>query len=456
MRTSPCLYTFLLLSVFSFSCKKSSFLNANPDQSLLVPGTLPDCQALLDDDRVINGFGNSGYPSLGETGSDDYTVSPEQYGAYSAIDQQAVIWARTIYTSGEVNDWDLPYRVVYTANVVLTALDNINPGDNQLTTWKNIRGSALFYRAFAFYQLAQIFAPTYDSSTAGTDWGLPLRLSADANEQLSRATVQQTYDRILQDLSNARTLLPKDTLGFPTRPSRAAVYGLLSRVYLSARDYHLSLLYADSCLQLQHALMNYDTISTTALFPFNRFNSEVIFSAAYFSSGPSATYKSYVDSFLLQSYQTDDLRKKLFFKFGNYFFGRYDQEGYNFSGIATDEMWLTRAECYARAGNTTDAMNDLNNLLQTRWAAGAFIPYTATDANDALQQILLERRKELLFRGTRWTDLRRLNKDTRTALALTRTVNNVAYTLPPGDPRYVYAIPDNVLSFNPGMPQNQR
>jgi hypothetical protein len=421
-----------------------------------VPATLQDCQALLDDDRVINGYGNSGYPSLGETGSDDYTVSSMQYNAYSYIDQQATIWADQIHTTEEVNDWALPYRVVFTANVVLNTLDNINSEKDQLPTWKGIRGSALFCRAFAYYQLAQIFAPAYDSSTAGTDWGLPLRLSTDVDEKFSRATVQQTYDQILRDLTEAGTLLPKDSSWYPTRPSRTAVYGLLSRVYLSARNYPLCLLYTDSCLQFQHALMNYDTISTTALFPFQRFNPEVIFSAAYFSSGPSATYKSYVDSLLIQSYQTNDLRKELFFKLGNFFFGRYDEEGYSFAGIATDEMWLTRAECYARTGNTTAAMNDINNLLVTRWAAGAFIPYTATDANDALRQILRERRKELLFRGTRWTDLRRLNKDPRTALTLTRTVNGIVYTLAPNDPRYVYPIPDDVLSYNPGMPQNQR
>ena len=119
-------------------------------------------------------------------------------------------------------------------------------------------------------------------------------------------------------------------------------------------------------------------------------------------------------------------------------------------------MYLIRAESYARKGDTQSAMSDLNTLLSARWTSEAFTQLTATDASDALRQILLERRKELLYRGLRWTDLRRLNKNPATAVTLTRVVGMQTYTLPPGDPRYVYAIPDNVISFDPTMPQNIR
>lgn len=435
-------------------CKKSAFLDTDPDQSQVVPSGIADCQSLLDNDQVMNGFGSSGYPSLGEIGSDDYYVSSAQYKRYALTDQHAAIWAAGIYSgAGDVVDWDLPYRVVFYANEVLQELGDLSR--TPAADWNNAEGSAFFYRAFAFYQLAQIFAPVYDSSSAGTDWGIPLRRSADVSEKITRATVQQTYDRITGDLANALPLLPDVPASYPTRPSRAACYGLLARVYLSADDYTKALAYSDSCLQIRHALMNYDTVMPAGLFPFYRWNSEIIFSAEYYPAGPSANTLSYTDSTLLASYQPGDLRKGLFFQYG-YFLGRYDEEGYCFCGLATDEMYLTRAECYARTGNTAAAMNDLNTLLQARWAAGSFIALTATDGQDALRQILMERRKELLFRGLRWTDLRRLNRDPGTAVTLTRTVNGQVYTLPPNDKRYVYPIPDNVLSFNPGMPQNPR
>jgi hypothetical protein len=91
----------------------------------------------------------------------------------------------------------------------------------------------------------------------------------------------------------------------------------------------------------------------------------------------------------------------------------------------------------------------------TRWAKGTFIPFTASSSDDALIQILNERRKELLYRGLRWTDLRRLNKDPRFAITLKRIINGVSYTLPPNDNRYAWPIPDNEIALT-NMPQNER
>jgi hypothetical protein len=83
------------------------------------------------------------------------------------------------------------------------------------------------------------------------------------------------------------------------------------------------------------------------------------------------------------------------------FRGYYDYGGNQYTGIATDEIYLIRAECLARSGNTSDALKDLNNLLAKRWKTGiTFTPIQATNADDALVKILAERKKELLFRGT--------------------------------------------------------
>ena len=455
MHVRPLLSLFLLQALLYGACKKGTFLDTHPDQSITIPNSIVDCQALLDNDVVMNGYGGFGYPSLGETGSDDYYVTGLQYGQYKATDQHAAIWDTDIYADEEVNDWALPYRTVLYANVALEGLKAIHPPSEKQAAWNNARGSALFFRAFAYYQLAQIFAPVYDSGTATQAWGLPLRKSTDVNEKFTRASVQETYDQVINDLLAAEPLLP-DAPQSPTRPSRAAVYALLSRVYLSAGAWSMALLYAGSCLELQPALLDYNTLDPNNPLPFTRSNPEVIFGAAYSSSGPSVVGLSLTDSILFASYEPNDLRKALFFKSGRYFFGWYDEQAYAFCGLATDEVYLTRAECYARTGDAAAAMDDLNHVLGTRWVSGTFIPHTAFDATDALHQVLLERRKELLYRGLRWTDLRRLNKDTSMAITLSRTVNGTAYTLPPNDPRYVYAIPEEVMSHNPQMHQNDR
>jgi hypothetical protein len=419
-----------------------------------IPTSITDCQALMDNDINMNGYGGGGFPSLGETGSDDYYVSSAFYSQYTPTDQHAVVWAQDIYTETEVNDWDLPYRTVLYSNVVLQALAALHPSQEEQDGWNNAEGSAYFFRGFAYFQLAQIFAKPYDNSTAVTDLGLPLRKTTDVNEKFQRVSVQTTYDTIITDLSMALRFLPDSTL-YITRPSKAAAYGMLARVYLSAGNYSMALLYADSCLQLKRTLLDYNTVPPGNILPFTRTNPEVIFGAAMYRTGPCTPGRSFADSLLLAAYQSNDLRKTLFFK-GGRFFGMYDEDGFAFCGLATDELYLTRAECYARTGNTAAALTDLDSLMIKRMSSGTFTPYTAIDAGDALRQVLQERRKELLYRGLRWTDLRRLNKDASTAITLTRMVNNTSYTLPPNDPKYVYAIPTVVLKANQPMQDNTR
>jgi starch-binding outer membrane protein, SusD/RagB family len=93
--------------------------------------------------------------------------------------------------------------------------------------------------------------------------------------------------------------------------------------------------------------------------------------------------------------------------------------------------------------------------MSHRLLAGTFTGYSIADAAAALDTILVERRKELAFRGIRWSDLRRLNKEGRN-ITLTRNLNGMSYTLTPNSNLYTLPIPPDVLSFNPGMQQNPR
>jgi hypothetical protein len=225
-------------------------------------------------------------------------------------------------------------------------------------------------------------------------------------------------------------------------------------------NYTLSYQYSDACLAQYNSLIDYNTLNPGTQSLISRtYLAEDIFHSrlnGYAINQPNS--KSIADTLLYGSYTANDLRKTVFFTpyRGDYYFrGTYDTKGYVYSGIATDEVYLIRAESNARLGNTGAAMNDLNTLLITRWKTGTFVPYTAVSAQDALQQILTERRKELLYRGLRWTDLRRLNKDNRFAVTLIRILNGVTYTLPPNDPRYAWPIPDNEIQLS-GLQQNAR
>jgi hypothetical protein len=455
-------YSWLIFYLFAAACSKDKFLSAPPDQSQVVPSSLEDLQAILDNDLVMNGSGNYGVvPSLGETGADNYYVSANNFNTVlKPLEQNAYTWAKNIFSNEQVLDWNFPYRSVFYANEVLDVLPSLTAENSQDPVAANIKGSALFYRAHMFYQLAQVFAPPYDSATAAADLGIPLRLHADVNETMSRATLQQTYARIIDDLQQALPLLPVTPL-YKTRPSKPAVYGLLARLYQTMQNYSLALQYADSCLQLQKALLDYNTLDSAALFPFPLFNDEVIFHCTLQTTDfvPFVGTIGTIDTTLYRSYDEGDLRKTFFYKnlYGQLAFtGSYNGTFAPFGGIAADEIYFIKAECEARQGNVTQAMSDLNTLLKTFWKTGTYKDIEASGAEDALQKVLQERRKQLVFRALRWTDLRRLNKDSRFAITLTRVVSGQVYTLPPNDPRYVYPIPPKVIAFNPSMPQNER
>jgi hypothetical protein len=441
----------LVLTLFS-SCKK--FLDAKPNKALAIPASLQDMQAILDNEFNLN----SQYPAMLEVAADDYYVTAHDFEAfYAEEDKENYCW---LTDAQHYNSWAGPYKSVSYANTVLDNLDNIKIiGTNKLQ-WNNCKGQALFFRAFALFNLAQLYCPAFNSNGPNDAPGIPIKLSAAVDEPTVRATVRESYDRILADLKEAARLLPV-TVPAKTRPSKPAAYAALARVFLAMENYTMAGKYADSCLQLYNKLIDFNTINASASIPFSRFNDEVILHSYSPGSGLLNIARCKVDSNLYSAYQENDLRKEVFFKNNNdgthSFKGSYNAttSNYFFNGLATDEVYLVKAECLARNNNTAEAMNTLNALLANRWKAGTFIPLTATDSIEALQQILEERRKELLMRGLRWQDLRRLNKDSRFAKTLTRILDTGTYSLPANDPRYVLLIPSEVIVAS-GIQQNPR
>ncbi|HMH20302.1 MAG TPA: RagB/SusD family nutrient uptake outer membrane protein [Puia sp.] len=442
------------------SCKKN-FLDKKPSTNLVVPSSLEDFQALLDNDNVMRET-----PELGELSTDDYYLPNVFWQGLDAKEQNAYIWAKDLYGGqGNVDDWNLPYQQVFYANVVLEGLPKLTAdsgGDAQ--GWKALKGAALFIRAYAFYNLAQVFAPVFDKNISAADdkLGIPLRLHSDINLVSVRSTVKDTYAQILSDLNAASGLLP---VAIPTanrnRPSKPAALAMLARVYLSMGNYGQAGIYADSCLNFYNKLIDYNILSPLSPFPFSRTNLETMYQSRLLTSSQVlvalAVPDCIVDSILYRSYAANDLRSTVFYTTNpvtglSNIKGSYNGQLYPFSGLATDEVYLIRAECAARAGNIPSALNDLDTLLVNRWKKGSFVPVTASDGAAALDSVLLERRKELAFRGVRWTDLRRLNKE-GAGDTLIRKLNGQTYQLLPNGPRYVLSIPPDVLRLS-GIPDN--
>lgn len=448
---------FVFASILLVCCKKS-WMEEKPNKTVDVPNTIKELQALLDYTVTMN----EARPIKGEESSDNYYISNAMWAGYSSYDRSTYTWGKEIYVdqTKDETSWNPPYKQVFYSNIVLEGIDKVASEEIGSAAWSNVKGSAYFYRGDAFFNVAQIFTKPY-SLTFPDELGIPLRLSADPNEKSVRAGLQKTYEQILSDLHTSVNYLPIIPI-YKTRPSKPAAYALLSRVYLVMQDYSKAFSYADSCLKLYDSLLDYNTINTTPTFPVPLFNKEVIFHAGLSNDLYGRTV--IVDSNLYKSYSANDLRQKVFFKTntngGMRFVGTYTGgtgntgSGIFFSGLASDEVYLTRAECYARAGKITEAMNDLNAVMVKRWKTGTFVPFTAATTSEAIKLILEERRKETIFRGLRWLDLRRLNSEGAN-ITLTRVADGQTYTLAPNSPRYALPLPPEVIDLT-GMPQNDR
>lgn len=451
------------------SCEK--FLDIKKNSNMAIIETAKDCQLLLDNYSL-----NTNYPNDGEASADDYYVT-SKYIDLKQEDKDVYSWATNGIRSGAEPNWKNPYYVIYVANLVLETLENLKPGSADQATINNLKGSALFLRSYSFWQVAQLYAKPYQLSSSETDPGIPLRLSSDINDKSSRGTVKLTYDRIVQDLQEAANLMFAPSVEKPTRPNKAAAYAMLARVYLSMEDYAQALTNANAALLLNNQLMNFNSEGIPV-----RFNKEVIFHSLMSSSELlNSNEVAMINVELVNSYSTNDLRKGIFVREnmkdipdpsnpgntisvpdGTYrFTGNYEASTTNlFNGLAVDELYLIRAESYARGGKLNEALADLNSLLVKRWKTGTYVNLTTSNPqsdtqDEVLSKILEERRKELLMRGLRWTDLRRLNKDSRFAKALVRSGGGINYSLPANDPRYTLLIPQAVIN-NSSLEQNKR
>jgi tetratricopeptide (TPR) repeat protein len=416
--------------------------------------TMQDAQHLLDDPIVMN----YNKPMLPELGSDNIFIPVNVWVTLSPLYQFAYTWNKDPFGNENVPDWSTPYSSVLNSNLVIETLRNL-PEEAGTADYNNIMGQALFHRGNAFMDIAQLFCKPYIPSSANTDLGIPLVFSTNAQHKTKRSTVQQTYDQIIKDLTEAEGLLPTTTV-FKTRPSKAAANALLARVYLSQGNFDSALVRANKALSIYDRLVDYNLVPNTNL-PFKDFKDEVIWEAVMIASKVfNQSTNCPIDSILYDSYHDNDLRKILFYNISGknaIFKGTYEgtRAASKFCGLTVDELYLTRAECLARRGSITAAMNDLNTLMEKRWnRINGFIPFVADDKEEALEYILQERRKELVFRGIRWMDLRRLNV-LGAEIVISRVVDGVIHILPPKDPRYVYPIPKQELQLNP-MPDNDR
>lgn len=441
------------------SCTQGD-LNVKPNQSILVPTTLDDFQSLLDNSSLVM----NKEPGIVSLTDDDFISSDAGYIAFNTnVERNAYTFQSEIYQGLNISDWGIPYTQVFYANIVLDGWQKLSEKDKGSVRANQIKGEALFYRAWAFYQLATVFAAPYRADQASQLPGIPLKLNSDINIHPSRGSLADTWNQIVQDAQEAVSLLP-EKVSLVTRPSKVAGYAFLAKVFLQMGNYELALNNSNSALALQADILDYNTLNASNARPFPREvpgynNPEVIFYSELLGYSYLRSTEVITNSELFQRYASNDLRKSLFFKAngsGAYNFrGSYSGVSTLVGGLSTDEIYLIKAECLARTGQKDEALKTLNTLLVKRWKMGTFVPLTANTAAEALNIILVERRKELVARGERYRDLRRLNQEPNRAVNIDRVIQGVHYLLPANDPKYVFPIPDQEILLS-GIEQNPR
>ncbi len=125
-------------------------------------------------------------------------------------------------------------------------------------------------------------------------------------------------------------------------------------------------------------------------------------------------------------------------------------------GLTTPEMYLIKAECLARAGQTGQAAEVLKTLRRVRFTTQA----VADDIGGSVQEVLDERTREM---GEIWRfyDIKRLNGAENAGLTVSRTVltdsadpgSGQTYVIQPDDPRWAMPI-DRAQLILMGWEQN--
>lgn len=410
--------------------------------------------------------------------SDNLFEGPESLGNFQDYSR----WTYTADDASIADMWLDMYRIVQQSNLVLRGIDKLvasHPG-----AVNRIKAQALALRAMAHFDLLRYFGEELERNSPAK--GVAYVEVFDIEQKPARLTVEQSYDKIEADLKNAKWLMASMDRPIQGNGTGAAdrsyvdemvVNAMLARVYLTSNQ-------PDSAVKYSSLVINERPLSSRANFPniwidnstaeviwsvkFEAFNSP-IGSVLYYSVGNRAEYRP-TTSLLSMYDQVNDVR------FGSYF--RLVQRGanrndpsrparivlikhdarqsslsrpdgiVNFKAIRTGEMYLIRAEAYARLGGANEALGlaDLNALRSARISNYVPVVLAGQALLDAIEQ---ERRKELVGEGHRFLDLKRTS---RTVSRITNCANFC--TLLPGAREWAFPIPQPEILANQNMEQN--
>lgn len=434
----------LFVSTLLVSC--DSLVDVKP-KGFMIPQSAADLRMMMD-----NVSGNYTMPRPVTIGYDlikyagDYVEYKDSEPLEGNAENVYAYYMRDKRLIEEHNHGDIiyMYQLVALSNAVLDILPTTN--DLSEKERNQIKGEALVHRAYAFLTMVNIHARHYDINTASSDPGIPMPLNHDINMNIPpRSTVKEAYDLIIKDLTEAVNLTG-DLSDIRAYPSKASAHALLARTYLFMGDFDQALTYASLALELSDFLYNledYLTENGALNSPTRDFISKESFLHKEVSWEFSGSASRYVSNEFWALFTEGDLRSKYYSeKNGIHHYVNYPM---SFSGILISEMLLTRAECNARKGNLTSALQDINKIRKHRFLSANYIELISTDKEEVMNWVLRERKIELAWVGLRWFDMKRLNKEVDYQTTLTRTYQGKTLVFEPNSDLWVFPFPGTML-----------
>lgn len=345
------------------------------------------------------------------------------------------------------------YAGISTANLIIenapTATEATDAERGQVIA------QAKILRAMKYFTLVNYYAKTYNAATAATDGGVPLITSAEVGATYTQPSVQEIYDFIVQDISEALPALPERALNV-LYADKATAYALAARVYLQMGNYQEALASAGEALKRNDRL--FDWVA------FYNDNAAVLSVPDVYQSITSPMGFDYEENYIFchgnNSYSGNDLqmredrgnrfeqgdahfmsRWKIRTMAGNTYYNPNMGGYFNRGGLTTTEVYLIQAECMARTGNVAGAMDVLNKVRQKRILPEYYQPLAASSADEAIDMIIKVKGDALVQTIIPFCDARRLNLEPAHARTLTKVENGQQYTLSPSSHMWVMPFP---------------
>lgn len=385
---------------------------------------------------------------------------------YTASDAIALSYNYTWQYGSQMREYPYQeyYRTIFYANAVIDEVMDSDADTDASDSKEQILGEAYALRAYAHFDLTNLYGKPYDPETAATDRTAPLSTTIDIEQVYRPSNVAAIYKQIVEDIENAERLMTVEKQPDATRNYRFsadALMGFKARVMLYMRNWQAAYDSAKSLLSKYNLVDFNATVETNAL-PWKATSEEAILAwerPFSFSSGDLIAACAISEKILNMIDETTD-KRRTYLKEIKVYDANWTPTlvGYGVDRATGDRVSIRIAEMYliaAEAGSylpseLDNAKKHLLDLQKKRLTPEGYAAReTAVGAMNADQlraEIADERARELLLEGHRWMDLRRTTRP-----AITKTHNGSTYTLTENDSRYTLPFPQSAVNNNPHL-----